>query len=343
MKTDISDIKSEIVENYIRNNLPEKREFMNQLSEVNMTLENEKQSIRPLDNNMKAGGIINLKKDIPTIIVPDLHGRGDLLLNILFIRDKRGISVIDNLKNDEMQLVCIGDGMHAESRAIERWKKAFVEYKSDYKNLGNIGKEMIESFFVMQTVVLLKIWFPENFHYLKGNHDNINNEDGDGNYPFAKFCYEGAMVTHFVKKFYGLDFLNDYSRFEKNLPVFCVGKNFLISHAQPERAFSPLEIMDYRNNPEVVYGLTWTDNGASQSGSVKSMLDYYLKDSNFENKYYFGGHRPVSELYKHFSEENYVQIHNPNKFIIAYLKSNAEIDLDRDIVELKNNIKFIVN
>lgn len=343
MRTKNSSLKIKIVDNYLSNTLPDKRDFMRQLSSTNKILENENQKIRPVDKNRNSGGLINLKKDIPTIIVPDLHGRGDFLLNIIFSQQKGGKSIIEYLQDNEMQLVCIGDGMHAESRAIDRWKLAFDEFKIDYENSENMTKEMAESFFVMQTVVLLKSYFPENFHYLKGNHDNILNEEGNGNYPFAKFCYEGAMVEHFVKKFYGARFLDEYSRFERNLPLFCVGKNFLISHAQPAVYYSKKDIIEYRNNPEVIYGLTWTDNNSSQKGSVKLMIDHYLKDSLFLNKYYFGGHRPVNGRFRLFNEENHVQIHNPNKFIIVFLKPGMEIDLERDIMELNNNINSIIN
>ncbi len=343
MNKEISALKLKIVKNYVNNKLPDKSHFMNQLHMVNRVLEDEDPDIRPLDRNRETGGLIYLKKNIPTIIVPDLHGRGDFLLSVLFSKHNGEKSILEHLQEYRMQLVCIGDGMHAESRALERWKLAFEEYKVDYIDNEYMTREMAESLFVMQTVILLKTHFPGNFHYLKGNHDNILNENGNGNYPFAKFCYEGEMVTHFMKRFYGKDFLEDYSRFEKNLPLLCIGENFLISHARPSTFFSQDEIREYRSNPGVVYGLTWTDNGASRPGSVKRMIDTFIENNSKENRYHFGGHRPVQGLYRLFEDENYVQFHNPDKFVIVFIKPGKEISLDRDVVKLKNIIQVIID
>jgi len=342
MNIDIQNIKNIIIQNYKNNKLPDKEEFIEQLFAVKSILENENKTIRPYDWNKKPGGLINLKKNISTIIVPDLHGRGDFLLSILCSECTQGKSVLEFLRDNEIQLVCIGDGMHAESRAIKRWKMAFEEFKKDFRVKKNMTHEMIESFFVMQTVILLKTNFPDNFHYLKGNHDNILNENGNGNYPFAKFCYEGSMVEYFVRKFYGTDFLQAYSDFEKNLPLFCIGENFLISHAQPAIFYSKKDIIQYKKNPDITYGLTWTDNGSSQEGTVAQMLNYYLKDSHYTNKFYFGGHRPVTGQFHLLNKENFVQIHNPNKFVIVFVKPDREISLDHDIIELKNRIKIIM-
>ncbi len=343
MNKDITGIKLKMVKNYINKKLPDKRNFMDQLQAVNRVLENEDPEIRPLDRNRETGGLIYLKKNIPTIIVPDLHGRGDFLLSILFSKHKGEKNILEHLQDDRMQLVCIGDGMHAESRELERWKLAFEEYKADYLNNKHMSREMRESLFVMQTVILLKTSFPGNFHYLKGNHDNILNENGNGNYPFAKFTYEGEMVTHFMKKFYGTDFLHDYSRFEKNLPLLCIGENFLISHARPSAFFSENEIREYRSNPGVVYGLTWTDNGASRPGSVKRMIDTFIKNHTRRNRYHFGGHRPAQGLFRLFEDENYVQFHNPDKFVIVFIKPGTEICLDRDVIELNNIIQVLID
>ncbi len=162
MNKEISAIKLKIVKNYINRKLPDKSDFMNQLHEVNWVLENEGPDIRPLDRNRETGGLIYLKKNIPVIIVPDLHGRGDFLLSVLFSKHNGEKSILEHLQEDRMQLVCIGDGMHAESRELERWKQAFEEYKTDYLNNERMTGEMTESLFVMQTVILLKTHFPGN-------------------------------------------------------------------------------------------------------------------------------------------------------------------------------------
>jgi hypothetical protein len=37
-----------------------------------------------------------------------------------------------------------------------------------------------------------------------------------------------------------------------------------------------------------------------------------------------------------------VQIHNPNKFIVAYISPDREIDLDEDIIEIEDSSGKII-
>jgi hypothetical protein len=185
----------------------------------------------------------------------------------------------------------------------------------------------------------LKCAFSNNFHFLKGNHENIANEDGEGNHPFLKFSYEGIMVLEYVRKFYGQKFLEVYYAFEKRLPLLAVGRNFLVSHAEPLEFYDRESVIECRKNPRVVEGLTWTVNADAYKDSVSGMLDYYLGTEAKEPCFYFGGHRPVKGLYNPRADGKYIQIHNPDRFIIAYIRENRAIDLDEDIIEIDNRIE----
>jgi len=312
------------------------------LEKINFILENEDKSIRPYDASNLPGGIIFLKHNIPTIIVPDLHARIDFFLNLMLYKDSSHYTNLQKIAEAILAIVCVGDGFHSEGRAIRRWDLAFEEYRQRYKIHKNIDEEMKESLGVMEMVMEVKSTFPGNFHFLKGNHENIKNEEGLGNHSFRKYVYEGSMVFQYIKKFYGEDFLNAYYQFEKNLPLLAVGKNFLISHSEPISFFSKESVIDYRKRPDVIEGLTWTSNDAAEDKSVKRMLDYYINEKD-QSLYYFGGHRPVTGLYNLRADGRYVQIHNPNKFIIALIKDNKAISLDKDIFEIENNIDKIIN
>ncbi len=244
--------------------------------------------------------------------------------------------MLQMLGSEEIQVVCVGDGFHAEGRAVERWRRAFEEFNGKYKKHRYMDEEMKESLGLMEMVIELKIAFPNYFHFLKGNHENITNEEGFGNHPFRKFAFEGHMVTHWVQKFYGKDFIDSYYEFEKNLPLFVIGRNFIISHAEPLRFFEREDIIEYRNNPDVVEGLTWTANDEADPDSVLQMLSHYLEMGEEEQCYYFGGHRPVMDLYNLRAEGKYVQIHNPAKFIIVLIKPEGSINLDDDIFEIES-------
>ncbi|MCK4798422.1 MAG: metallophosphoesterase [Spirochaetes bacterium] len=338
----IQSLKDRLIYIYKRKDPPKLNNYLSILKKINNLLINENEDVRPLNENRISGGLIYLKQHIPTIIVPDIHARMDFFLNVMLYKDEDGITNLQKLAEHEVQIVCVGDGFHAESRAIERWKHAYEEYIDKYKKHKHIDQEMKESMSVMEMVMETKINFPDNFHFLKGNHENITNERGNGNYPFRKFAYEGPMVLYYVEEFYGNEFLSEYHNFERNLPVFAVGKNFLVSHAEPKTFYKKENIIEYRKHPEVIEGLTWTNDDMAEDNSVTRMLEHYI-ENNIEGKnYHFGGHRPVKKLYNKRANGKYIQIHNPAKFIIAIIMHNKDIDLDNDIIELKDNTREII-
>ncbi len=320
----------------MRKTVPDGDEYRKKIIDAVSVLSSEVSPIRPPGTGGMPGGIINLKTEIPTVIVPDIHARAGLLLKILEYKPDNGDTIIEMLETSRVQIVCVGDGIHGEKRAFQRWRKAYTEFEGDYRKHSSMDDEMRESFGAMEIVCELKRAFPENFHFLKGNHENIKNEDGNGNYPFGKFVYEGAMVKAYVEEFYGADFINSYSAFEKKLPIFAIGSNFLISHSEPKIFYSREIITNYYDYPEVIYGLTWTPDDGAEEGSVQAMLNYYLSGKNLDDLYYFGGHRPIPGLYNLRAGGKYVQIHNPDKYIIAYIKQDGKINLKDDIIELKS-------
>jgi hypothetical protein len=198
-----------------------------------------------------------------------------------------------------------------------------------------MDQEMVESLGVMETVMRVKAEAPGFFHFLKGNHENISNELGGGNYPFVKFVEEGEMVSSYVRHFLGEDFLDAYYRFEKNLPLVALGESFVVSHAEPARAFEREEIIEYRDREDVVAGLTWTDNDKARRGSVGEMLARLLGPERAAGAYYFGGHRPVQGLYHARAGGRYIQFHNPGRQIVVRLAPGQPIDPKRDIVEVE--------
>lgn len=337
----VSYLKKKLIQIYKRKYLPKIQDYSNLLDKIIFTLEHENPNIRPYNKSNIPGGFLELKKNISTIIIPDIHARTDFLINIMFFKIN-GKTILEELSDNNIQIICVGDGFHAESRAVKRWQNALEEYKGDFEKHSNMDEEMRESFGVMEIVMELKNAFPDNFHFLKGNHENILNENTDGNYSFRKFALEGPMVLRFVEKFYGIDFLIKYSFFEKGLPLFALGNNFIISHCEPLKFYTKEEIIESRNNPELIINLTWTDNDAAEKDSVEKMLKYYFHSNNIKNYFYFGGHRPVYSLYNLRADGKYIQIHNPTKFIIAYIKANKPIDLNKDIIEIPDRIKEIL-
>lgn len=321
-----------------RKKIGDPKHFLSILTEVNMVLQHEEIEIRPKDIYGHPGGIVYLDNTLDTIIIPDVHARLELIPSVLKYRPDGRDSVFERLKEHNIQIVFVGDAMHAESRALDRWKKAKDEYIGKYRRHTMMDEEMKESLGVMEIILELKHSFPELVHYLKGNHDNITNERKGGNFPFIKLALEGPMVTEYVRKFLGVNFLDQYYAFEKNLPLLAVGDKFLVSHAEPARYFNYLELVNYRYFPDVVSGLTWTDDDASRPGSVELMLEEYTEKSSQQHSFYFGGHRPVRGLYNLRAHGRYVQLHNPGRLIFACIRSDKPVVLERDIILLNQDL-----
>ncbi|UCG00208.1 MAG: metallophosphoesterase [Spirochaetaceae bacterium] len=329
-----TDLISKLRRIYGRTGPPESTELQEEILAAVQVLDSEAEEIRPRDREDRPGGLLYLDPEIPTVVVPDLHARMELVLAVLSSKDEQGVAAVDRLAAGRLQLLCLGDGFHAEGRAAVRWQAALEEFKGGYRKHIHMDEEMRESLGVMEMVMALKRQFPNHFHFLKGNHENIANEQGGGNYPFLKFANEGLMVRIYMEHFYGEEILNSYAEFEKSFPILAVGGNFLASHAEPAWFIPKHELIEYRRLPQVVYGLTWTDNGEAEPGSVQQMLEHYLGPEAAMAAYHFGGHRPVHGSYNLRSDERYVQIHDPDRYVVAVLPAGGQIDLDRDIREL---------
>ncbi len=294
----------------------------------------ESPDMRPTDARGLPGGLLRLDPALPTIIVPDLHARTGFFLSLMESPLPGGGTVRDALAAGQLQLLCLGDGFHAEARAIDRWKAALEEYLDGYRHHAAMDQEMAESMALMEMVMVAKISFPRHFHFLKGNHENVMNEEGNGNHPFRKFVFEGDMVLGWLRQFYGDEFLGRYAAFERALPLFAIGGRFLASHAEPERPYTESEIIDARSLPEVVLGLTWTDNDAAQPGSVTGLLRRFLP--GVAGPRFFTGHRVVPALYRERSGGSHLQIHNPRKYVVAWVMPDRDVEPSLDIGEIRD-------
>ncbi len=316
-----------------RPGLPGREAYLRLLERTITVLEHENRSIRPSDSTGLSGGILRLIQDIPTVIIPDLHGRGEFFLRVMGSMVCGEDTVLESLQSGALQVLCLGDGFHSERRGLRRWLSAFDEYTGSYASHESMDDEMRESLSLMEMVMECKCAFPARFHFLKGNHENVLNEEGNGNHAFRKFSHEGEMVREYLKKFYGENFLDTYATFEKRLPLFAIGNLFLASHAEPFSFYAEEDLVEARNLPDVILGLTWTNNGDAADGSVRMMLEHYLGKA--EGAVYFGGHRPVPDRFLLRAENKYVQIHNPERGNIVVMMPDRPFDPNRDIREIQ--------
>jgi len=319
---------------FLRRGLPDRDEYLARVDAASAALDSEGGPCRPPDSRGLPGGLVRLAGDIPTILLPDLHARVDFLASVLLQPLPEGQTVLDAMGEGALQILCLGDGFHAEARALERWKRAYQEFAGGYRKHKAMDQEMRESLGLMEMVLVCKSAFPGRFHFLKGNHENVLNEEGNGNHPFRKFALEGMMVTSWLEKFYGRDFLERYAGFEKRLPLFAAGPRFLASHAEPREPYSEQELIDARMDPETVLGLTWTDNGAADPRAVSELLARF--HPGIPGARYFTGHRTIRGAYRELSGGLHLQIHNPDRFVVAWIMPNRDFDPEHDMGEMRD-------
>lgn len=292
------------------------------------------------------GGAGGANCALPTIVVPDLHARPDFVYNILnYVLPKRksglkaDIKVAAALEEKKIRVICVGDILHAEGRARERWAKAFAAFEGGVYDSSFMRDEMREGLAALLAVMQAKFLWPENFHCLKGNHENIKNERGEGNFPFRKFAYEGRMVYEFMRLVYGEEILNAVYDFEKALPLAACSDNFFVSHAEPLDFYSKEDLVAAPLGEETVYGLTWTANDEARVGSAAKILSALCQPPAGVEARCVGGHRPVPQKYLARQGGLYIQIHNPEKQNVAVLRPDKTFDPDKDMIDVEKENK----
>lgn len=304
------------------------------LTRVTKVLKEE--SCREKDKNNLAGGIVELKDDQYTVLVPDLHGRHEFLQRVLNV-DIEGETVLRRVEQKTAQIVCVGDGMHGEARVIKRWKAAFQEYLGGFIQHDAMFEEMDENFKTMKLVMDMKINFPDQFHFLKGNHENIMDENGNGNHSFAKFAAEGPMTRRFIEKFYGETFLLLWNRFEKNLPLVACDGNFIVSHARPKKKYEKKQLINFRQYPDLIEGITWTRDQAAEEGCAIEMMKELI---GTEKGLWFCGHTAISTLYKYWNKDRIIQFHNPKRDVLVVINPGTGFSLSNNIFDLSERMAY---
>ena len=316
--------------------LPAYDSFFQTLSDVCECLENEKTDYRAAGAGGHGGSLLDFHNDdLPLIVIPDFHARPYFLLNILEYQIFEDATVFEAVATGRLRLLSVGDIMHTERGTRERWTAAHVEFLKDIFTGPAISAEMQEGLSLVCALLELKKAFPAYVHILKGNHENVLNETGGGDFSFMKFVDEGEMCRCFIQEYYGDDILYLMNCVEKSLPLFYFGKRCSVSHAEPARAFTRQELVDAKNYDDVVRGLIWTGNGEAEERSARDTVQNLFDNSEGcipKGYLYLGGHRPVQGNYKVLQDGFYIQIHNPGKQNIVFVHPDRSINLESDII-----------
>lgn len=336
LSLDIQEFRSLLDKFKNMDGLPPEKEVLGIAEDAVNVLENEKNDYRPVGYKKTPGGLLDFSsREQDVILVPDLHARPDFLLKLLD-SNLLGINLLNALAEKRCTVICVGDCFHTETPGFcaERWKKAYKSWQMGKADCPEMRDEIKDCFATLFTVMMLKKAFPENFHFLKGNHENILNENDHGNYAFYKYANEGQMVFDFLDEVYSQATIHIISSFEKLLPIVALFKTFAVSHAEPRSPFSRNDIIDYRKDSSVILNFTWTDNGEAEKDSVRAQMELLNPDVDPDKMLWFGGHRPVVGFYKLRQGGRYIQFHNPMQMNVVHVHADGSFDLEKDIVSV---------
>jgi len=176
-------------------------------------------------------GLVQLRQDLPTVVIPDLHGRRDYLDAVLKTRDPATHRTYrELLRRGKVQVVCLGDVMHTEVRGI-LWRRGMPE--------AAMRKEMAESLGTLRRIAELKAAHPENFHLLRGNHDDVGPAcEGPG----CGLPRQIAQTRQYLGDAFGHSMVNELARLFAALPTAAAGKGFVASHSGPMFAVSKRQV-----------------------------------------------------------------------------------------------------
>ena len=149
-----------------------------------------------------------------------------------------------------------------------------------------------------------------------------------------KYSDEGQMCKTFIQEYYGDDILYMIHCVERALPLVVLGRNYLVSHAEPKSAFTMSEVINCRECKGVIEGLTWTANDEAEDGSVVQMIKQLTGLENVSDFTYLAGHRPVEGKFNLRQNGIFVQIHNPSLQHIAIINPEKKFSPETDIVEV---------
>lgn len=317
-----------------RAELPEPERLAEPFAAAAAVLEGLPPAKRPAGGDGRAGGLVELE-ELPCLVLPDLHARPEVPRRLAECRPPGfGANVVELLAAGAIQVVMLGDGPHSEGpAAAARWRAAWLECQAGWAPCPAMREEMTLAFDAMEAVALLVAAFPGAFVFLKGNHENIRNEEGGGNHPFGKYAYEGQMSRDWTLRFLGEAFLDAYAAFEAALPLAARGPAWLATHAEPAFALDPAAVVDGRRRPEVVRALTWTANDAADPGALEATLAAFLPPGGRPGVC-LAGHRPVAQRFALRCGGRLVQIHDLARTQAALVRPGVAFDPTADLFDL---------
>lgn len=227
-----------------------------------------KDSHRPKTKNGMPGGIVEISNKTIPFIIGDIHAKPD---NLLLVLSHNGF--LEGLMEGTASLIILGDAVHPEGKVPL--------------------DEMNSSMLTMDLIFQLKLNFPDNVFYLRGNHDSYSDEVGKGGVP------QGLLWASALKKIRGKAYKEQMQLFYDGLPYLAFSPHFIACHAGPPKyAVSKREIVDIYDHPKLMKELTTNriNSSVRHGGYTASDVKKLRKILGVEAKApLICGHTPLSD------------------------------------------------
>lgn len=195
-------------------------EALSLIHQVNELMENE--PYRKTTKDGQPGGLIRLPKKLTPVVIGDLHAQVD---NLLVLLSHNGF--IDALDKGEACLVLLGDAVHSERK-------------------GELDR-MDTSLLIMDLIFRLKLRFPKQFFFIRGNHDGFMEEISKGGIP------QGLLWKKALKDARGKEYRKAMRRYYELLPYVVSSPHFAATHAAPPRSkISENMLVEINNYPGLI-------------------------------------------------------------------------------------------
>lgn len=155
---------------------------------------------RPHNTLGMPGGLVVLPPEVTPIILGDLHGQVDNLLTVLSRN-----AFLEALEAGTAALVILGDAVHSE--------------------VDGQLREMDSSLLLMDLILQLKLAFPRQVFYVRGNHDSFSEDIAKDGIP------QGLLWAKALSDRRGSAYFKAMGEFYRQLPYVVVSTDFVACHA----------------------------------------------------------------------------------------------------------------
>jgi hypothetical protein len=120
-----------------------------------------------------------------------------------------------------------------------------------HKEVDGEMEEMESSLLMMDLIFRLKLWFPQQVYYIRGNHDCFTEDVGKDGIP------QGLLWDRMVRTTRGDAYKQEMDRFYDLLPYLTLSGDFVACHAAPPKSRVDLHaLINARDKPDLLRELT---------------------------------------------------------------------------------------